>query len=241
MGFSDTWLKANSGKARPALEQRSDRDGLGVRITPRGKITFQLRYRHGGTAKRLDLGSYPLMSLKEARAEAQRLKARHERGHDPKVVRLLEKQAILKADSIETLFRQWHEAYCKKNKKGHHDILRSFELHVFPKIGQLPADQVTPHEWLDLLEEQAEVRPGITDRILTNAKQMLKWGVKRRLIPANPLADISARQDLQIKKRAEFRSLSDDEIARVWRAIERSRMAAKNRLFLKLCLIYGCT
>jgi integrase len=180
------------------------------------------------------------MSLKEARAEAQRLKARHEQGHDPKVVRLLEKQAILKADSIETLFRQWHEAYCKKNKKGHHDILRSFELHVFPKIGQLPAEQVTLHEWLDLLEKQAEVRPGITDRILTNAKQMLKWGVKRRLIPANPLADISARQDLQIKKRAEFRSLSDDEIARVWRAIERSRMAAKNRLFLKLCLIYGC-
>jgi hypothetical protein len=26
MGFSDTWLKANSGKARPALEERSDRD-----------------------------------------------------------------------------------------------------------------------------------------------------------------------------------------------------------------------
>jgi integrase len=99
---------------------------------------------------------------------------------------------------------------------------------------------VTLHEWLDLLEKQAEVRPGITDRILTNAKQMLKWGVKRRLIPANPLAEISARQDLQIKKQSEFRSLSDDEIARVWRAIEYSRMATKNRVFLKLCLLYGC-
>lgn len=223
-----------------ALVERSDRDGLGVRVTPRGKIVFQLRYRYDGTAKRLDLGTYPLQTLKDARAEAQRFKARLEQGHDPKIVRLLEKQAILKADSIETLFRQWHEAYCVKNKKGHHDILRSFELHVFPKIGRLPAEQVTLHEWLDLLEKQAEIRPGITDRILTNAKQMLKWGVKRRLIPANPLADISARQDLQIKKRAEFRSLSDDEIARVWRAVERSRMAAKNRLFLKLCLIYGC-
>jgi integrase len=180
------------------------------------------------------------MSLKEARAEAQRRKGQLEQGHDPKVVRLLEKQAILKADSVESLFRQWHEAYCTKNKKGHHDILRSFELHVFPKIGKLPADKVTLHEWLDLLEKQAEVRPGITDRILTNAKQMLKWGVKRRLIPANPLAEISARQDLQIKKQAEFRSLSADEIARVWRAIEQSRMAQKNGLFLKLCLIYGC-
>lgn len=70
------------------------RDGLGVRVTPNGKITFQLRYRYGGTAKRLDIGSYPLLPLKEARAEAQRLRAQPEQGHDPKIVRLLEKQAI---------------------------------------------------------------------------------------------------------------------------------------------------
>ena len=118
MALSDTWLKAHQGKARAALEERSDREGLSVRITPKGKITFQLRYRYSGTPKRLDLGSYPLMSLKEARGEALRLRAQHEQGHDPKVVRLLEKQAILKADSVEQLFRQWHEAYCQKNKKG---------------------------------------------------------------------------------------------------------------------------
>jgi hypothetical protein len=164
MALSDTWLKSNNGKARAALEERGDREGLGVRITPKGKITFQLRYRYHGTPKRLDLGSYPLMSLKEARGEALRLRAQHEQGHDPKVVRLLEKQAILKADSVEQLFRQWHEAYCQKNKKGHHDILRSFEIHVFPVIGSLPAEKVSLHEWLSLLEKHATARPGIAER-----------------------------------------------------------------------------
>lgn len=240
MALSDTWLKANNGKERAALEERGDREGLGVRITPRGKITFQLRYRYDGWPKRLDLGSYPLMSLKEARAEAQRLRARHEQGHDPQVVRLLERQAIIKADSIESLFRQWYEAYCKKNKKGHHDILRSFELHVFPVIGKLPAEQVSLHEWFNLLEKHATVRPGIAERILINAKQMLKWAVRRKLITTSALAGINAKEDLQIKKLPGSRTLSGDEIARVWHAIERSRMAAKNRLFLKLCLIYGC-
>jgi hypothetical protein len=43
MALTDTWLKANNGKERAALEERSDRDGLGVRITPTGKVTFQLR------------------------------------------------------------------------------------------------------------------------------------------------------------------------------------------------------
>lgn len=240
MALSDTWLKANNGKERAALEERSDREGLGVRVTPRGKITFQLRYRYDGRPRRLDLGSYPLMSLKEARAEAQRLRARHEQGHDPQIVRCLEKQAIIKADSIESLFRQWYEAYCQKNKKGHHDILRSFELHVFPVIGKLPAEQVTLHEWLNLLEKHATQRPGIAERILINAKQMLKWAMRRKLIATSALAGINAKEDLQIKKLPGSRTLSEDEITRVWRAIENSRIAAKNRLFLKLCLIYGC-
>lgn len=240
MGFSDTWLKANNGKERPALEERGDRDGLSVRITPKGKITFQLRYRYHGAAKRLDLGSYPLMSLKEARGQAQRLRAHHEQGHDPQVVRLLEKQAIHKADSVEALFRQWYEAYCQKNKKGHHDILRSFEIHVFPVFGKLPAEKVSLHEWLNLLEKQAALRPGIAERILINAKQMLKWAVRRQLIAASPLAGINAKEDLQIKKLPGSRTLSAEEITRVWRAIDHSRMAAKNKLFLKLCLMYGC-
>lgn len=105
VALTDDWLKANNGKGRGALEERSDRDGLGVRLAPNGKITYQLRYRYDGGARRLDLGSYPLLPLKEASVEAQRLRAQIEQGHDPMIVRLLEKQAILEADSIESLFR----------------------------------------------------------------------------------------------------------------------------------------
>lgn len=240
MAISDTWLKAHNGKPHETREEKADRDGFGVRVTPKGKITFQLRFRYDGRPCRLDLGTYPLMSLKEARAETQRLRAQLEQGHDPRVVKQLEKQAILQADSVESLFRQWYEAYCKGNKKGHHEILRSFEIHVFPRVGKLPAGRVTLHEWLALLEGQAKARPGIAERILVNAKQMLKWGVKRQMIPSHPLADINAKEDLQIKKIAGSRSLSDEEIRLVWKAMEQSRMATKNKIFLKLCLIYGC-
>lgn len=58
LALTDTWLKANDGRERAALEVRSDRDGLGVRVSPNGKITFQLRYRYDGAAKRVDLGTY---------------------------------------------------------------------------------------------------------------------------------------------------------------------------------------
>ncbi len=73
-------------------------------------------------------------------------------------------------------------------------------------IGKLPAEQVSLHEWLILLEKHATARPGIAERILINAKQMLKWAVRRKLIATSALAG--------------------EEIARLWRAIERSRMVA---------------
>lgn len=240
--ITDTWLKANHRKRRLEVLVRSDRDGLSIRVSPKGKIVFQMRYRYEGVEhpQRLDLGSYPRMSLLDARAENQRLRKELERGRDPKVVREVEKTALATADTIETLTRRWYEKYCSKHKKGHHEILRSFELHVFPRIGKLPAEEATLHAWLEVLEEQAEKRPAICERILVNAKQMLKWGKKRKYIMTNVLSELYAKEDFQIEKGENDRALADDEVRHVWEAIEQSRMALKNKLFMKLCLIYGC-
>jgi len=43
MALSEAWLKANNGKEREAVELVADRDSMSVRISPKGKIVFQLR------------------------------------------------------------------------------------------------------------------------------------------------------------------------------------------------------
>ncbi|MGS2723802.1 tyrosine-type recombinase/integrase [Porticoccus sp. GXU_MW_L64] len=240
MGITDTWLKTNHNKLRPKKLIKSDRDGLNARVSPKGKITFMMRYYYDNARKEYDIGTYPLLSLKEAREENQRLRKKLERGFDPKVVRQLEKQAIIAAKSLEGLFDVWYETYCINNKKGHHEIKRSFEIHVFPRIGKLPAGKITLHEWLDILESLAKKSPAIAERILVNAKQMLKFAVKRKLIKVNPLSEIYAKEDLQIQKRSCDRVLNNEEIRMVWIAIDGSRITPKNKLFVKLCLIYGC-
>lgn len=240
MGITDTWLKANHKKLKTKKLIKTDRDGLNARVSPKGKITFMMRYYYNNLRKDFDIGSYPLMSLKEARDENQRLRKKLEQGYDPKVTRQLERQTIIAAKSLQGLFELWYDAYCVKNKKMHHDIKRSFEIHVFPRIGKLPAEKITLHEWLDILEKLAEKRPAIAERILVNAKQMLKYGLKRKLIPSNVLADIYAKEDLQIQKRSVDRSLSDEEIKMLWLAVDHSRITDKNKLFVKLCLIYAC-
>jgi hypothetical protein len=155
MALSDSWLKANNGKKRPAVQEVTDRDGLSVRVSAHGKLTFQMRYRYDRKLQRLDIGSYPKMTLKEARAENERLRKELEQGHNPKIVRKLEKQALINADTLESIFRQWYESYCKKNKKMHHEIRRSFELYVLPVVGDLPAEKITLHQWLAILEGHA--------------------------------------------------------------------------------------
>lgn len=240
MALTESWLKANLNKVRTKKLIKVDRDGLNARLSPKGKITYMLRYYYNNKRHDLDIGTYPLMSLKEARAEVTRLRKKLERGHNPKVVRQLERQAIIAAKSLQALFDLWYETYCIKNKKGHAEVKRSFEIHVFPRIGKLPAEKVTLHEWLDILEGLAEKKPAIAERLLVNAKQMLKFAVKRKLIPSNPLSEIYAKDDLQIKKRAVDRTLSDEEIRMLWLAVDQSRITPKNKLFVKLCMIYGC-
>lgn len=240
MSLTEAWLKAQNGKAKPSETVKADRDGLSARISPKGKVTFMMRYYYNAQRKRLDIGTYPLMSLKEARAENTRLRKQLEQGHDPKTVRLLEKQAIIAAETLIGLFDIWYEGYCIPNKKCHTEIKRSFELYIFPRIGKLPAEKITLHEWLDILDPLAKKKPAIAERILVNAKQMLKYAVKRRLIPSNVLADIYAQEDLQVRKTSTDRVLDEDELKMLWLALENSRITPKNRIFTKLCLIYAC-
>jgi integrase len=126
------------------------------------------------------------------------------------------------------------------NKVGHVEIKRSFDLYVFPDIGNLPVGDVTIHLWLQILENRVKSSPSIAERILVNAKQMLSWGVRRELIDKNPIEQINAKKDLQIKTTVNDRALSDNEISLFLEATHHSRMALKNKIFLRLCLIYGC-
>lgn len=176
MALTDAWLKSVYRKPREDVIEKADREGMGARVTRTGKVVFQFRYRYQGKSARMDLGSYPAMSLKEARDEAMKRRGQLEQGHDPRVVKRVEQAAIATAHTNETLVRDWYTRYCEPRKTGAPEILRSFEIHVFPELGKLPADETGLRQWMDLLEPLAEQKPRIAERVLTNMKQVHKWG-----------------------------------------------------------------
>ncbi len=66
MALSVSWLDARLNKEAKETVVKADRDGLSARVSPKGKIVFQFRYRFDGKQQRVDIGTYPLMKLAEA-------------------------------------------------------------------------------------------------------------------------------------------------------------------------------
>ncbi|BCE02964.1 tyrosine-type recombinase/integrase [Marinicellulosiphila megalodicopiae] len=240
MALTDTWLKANNGKLIDKRIEVTDRDGLSIRVSPKGKITFQMRYRINGKLTRLDLGSYPKISLKDARSENLRYRSLLEKGKDPKSIKSIERNPAGDTKNFKGLFMAFYNDYCVNVKTGHVELLRSFELYVFKDLGVLDAKDITPQIWMEHLHKIKTKSESIAERVLVNVKQCYNWGIKRGIIEINPIALITAKADLRISKKQVNRVLSNDEVTLLLEALDKSRMTRKNSLFIKLCLFYGC-
>jgi integrase len=236
MALSDSFLKSRLGKERDKIEEKSDRDGLWIRVSLKGSVTFFYRYRLNGKADKVTVGSYPAMGLKDARAEAARLSSLVANGDSPKHSKLIDDAR--RGRSFEKLYREWHGLLKTSTVTGE-QILRTFEIHVFPSIGDIPASRITIHAWITVLERIAKSQPETAVKLISNAKRCYSWAKKRQLVDENPLIEINA-SDFGIKPKSVDRSLSAEEIAIVWNALDAGRMTQSNKDLIRLCLFYGC-
>ena len=132
MALSDSWLKSNNGKAREKVEVITDRDALSVRISPKGRIVFQYRYRYDGVAKRMDIGTYPLLTLKEARLLIQKYKTELDQNKDPYQLKLKREENYSKQPTVKEICTEWFEAVAMKKShiKMIFGLLKSMFTHA---------------------------------------------------------------------------------------------------------------
>jgi len=244
MALSDTWLRTNHKKISDKKRVVSDRDGLSVRISPKGKIVFQIRYRHNKKSDQVDLGAYPIITLKSAREKVLHLnKVMLEEGIDPKSALRMESKAKI-ADvqlTLSGLTQLWYEKDLKHRITNHKQIYKDFQKHLFPVLGDYPLSKISINQWLDILETLAKDIPTTTNNLLIYTKQLFRWSLKRELVDKNPLSDFTPR-DLGIKKNVGQRILSDQEIYFIWNALSGKQFyrASKVTFGVKLCLFFGC-
>ena len=74
MAVTASQIKSLNGKPRDKVLEKSDRDSLTIMVSKKGKISFYVRFRIKGKQQRMSLGSYPEMSLLEAREKVLEIK-----------------------------------------------------------------------------------------------------------------------------------------------------------------------
>lgn len=152
MPLSDASLRA--AKPREKAYRLSDGGGLYAEISPSGGKWWRLKYRYGGKEKRISLGTYPAVGLKEARERRDAARRLLADGKDPSQQRKAEKAAQLQAseNTFEAVAREWVKQQDRRWKAGHAaKVLRRLEMHTFPTIGDRPLTEITAREILPIL------------------------------------------------------------------------------------------
>ena len=120
-----------------------DNDCLSLMVSAAGGKSWIFRYSWLGTQKRMSLGSYPALSLREARAERDKAQALIARGIDPRIERDQRRHAARLAGeyTFKNVFDAWVEHRRKELKEGRQStlsqILRIFNKDVLPTLGKM--------------------------------------------------------------------------------------------------------
>ncbi len=138
-------VAVRNAKAKDKDYKLADSEGLYLFVTKAGHRSWRLKYRFAGKERRLIFGSYPEVSLKDARErklEARRLLSE---GRDPGIEakKAAIGRSLAAANTYETVARNWFALQEDRWTPVHaRDVITSLENEVFPWLGSLPIAEI---------------------------------------------------------------------------------------------------
>ncbi len=232
-------LKCDPGKN--VIEVRDTAlQGLELRVWASGAKTWRLHYTRRSDGKRrvTGLGSYPLLPLKEARRKAKGLQAEIENEverADPAAGKRARREGL----TFGELANEWIERHAKPNKvaRSVQDDRSMLDRHILPEIGDFKAIEITKRDVIRLLDTVAakkDARSAASDRtrklshrpnrVFELLRSIFRWAVGRDLLQTDPTYMVKP----PIKKeKPRERDLAPDEIATLWKALDRAPVARR--------------
>jgi integrase len=209
--------KAKLGKAFKLADEK----GLFLLVKPGVKgwaKWWRFKFRYGGNEKGLSFGTYPDVTLEQARQrrdDARKLLADDiDPGENRKAVKQAKSESA--ANSLEVITREW---IAKKSQDKSDRPLRLLN-HLLPYIGTQPIDTVRPKDILACLR-RVEDRGTIetAHRTLQVTSQVFRYAVATGRVERDITADL--RGALQIPKSSHFAAITDpSQVVGLLRAID---------------------
>lgn len=195
--------------------------GLMLRVSETGRKSWSVLYRvagqgSGGTRgalRRITLGGYPFLDLRNAREQARAVVDAADHGRDPARERQDEAQSR-QARTFRAVTSRYIALYAKPNTKKWKDTEVLLTRYVLPHWGDHVIDDIRradAHELLDRLVADAKV--AMAREVRKHLTRLFNWSVDRGIIAASPLAGME-RPEITYRPRERF--LSMEELRAIW-------------------------
>jgi integrase len=209
MPLTDTAIRRAKAQKKP--HKMFDSGGLFLLVTPTGGKWWRFKYRFNNKEKLLSLGTYPDVSLKDARDRRDQERKKLASNVDPAANRKAVKAAWAdnQANSLEVVAREW---ICKQSAiwaaSNTKKITGQLELNIFPWLGDHPIADITAPELLSVLR-RTEARGAIhtAHKILQTCGQIFRYAIATGRAMRDPAADL--RGALQPMKSGHFAAVTD--------------------------------
>ena len=206
----------------------NDGNGLSLRVSTSNR-SWSLQYRFNGRKMRMTLGSYPTLSLKQARILAQEKRVALLKGIDPQEDKKQRK---------EYTFGYYVELYIVRhvsvNLKSHKEVTRIFNTYLLPKIGKISLKSIQKQQVLRIIDTLVNTNRGVTaNRVLQHLKTMFKWCIQRGYIDHSIVESIGK----PYKEQSRDRVLSVQEIKLIYDSC--AVLTNIQRVFVQFLILSG--
>jgi integrase len=220
MPLTDTAIR--NAKAEEKDRKLTDGAGLYLFVTSKGGKLWRFKYRFEGKEKLLSFGSYPEITLAEAREKRDAARKQVANGVDPGQVKKAKKAAQVQTDStFEVVAREWHLKFSGTWSYSHAETtLKRLRLDVFPVLGTRPIGEIKAPEILAMLR-RIESRGALetAHRVRTICGQIFRYAVATGRAERDPAADLKGA--LPPYKKGHLAAITDPkEVVPLLRAID---------------------
>jgi integrase len=203
--------------------------GFVLRVTVKGVKSFSFRYRAAdGSYKRLSW-AYPAFQLSEARDEAQKAVRAIGRGQDPETG---EKKPSA-PETLNALCDRYVAEYLKKNVRRWEAAKGEIDNHVRPHLGALKLEKVEKANVRKMLAEIEPNYPVAANRALGRLRAIYNWALENDLVATDPTHGVKK----PTKEKPVSRTLSDEELAKIWNAA--ASLSYPAREYIRFLILSG--
>jgi integrase len=235
--ISDKHLR--NAKPRAKVYELSDGGGLSARVSPKGAITFQYRFRHAGRAQRMDLGTYPHVSLAEARATHFKAKQLLFQGVNPIALRKEQVRSERDAVTVEELVNEFAEKQLRRDRKRPEQAEQILQVNIVPFLGKVKIKDVRRRDVVSTLERiMRRGAPAMANRTASLTKQMFLFAIEHGHIDSNPCNEIT-RTSIGGYEAPRQIYLSYRDIWLLWTNLPKAPFSESFKIAIKILLATG--